>query len=62
MSMSETFHVPSNSGFLFAPVLWSSFEQTPLTCKVKFSEGSSSRCQTPQAGELDVGLRILTPV
>ena len=46
---------------VFLPVLWSSCTDTPLACKARFC-GDSSWCQTPQGGELDVGLRTLTPM
>ena len=38
--------------FLFPPVLWNSFDQTPLAFKARFSGVSSSHCQTPRLGSL----------
>ena len=53
---------PPRVEFLFPPVLWNSCDQTLLTFKVRVPGGSSSFCQTPQFGKLDMGLRIFTPL
>ena len=37
---------------LFPPVLWSSCSEAPWAFKAKWSEGSSSWCQTPRWGSL----------
>ena len=47
---------------LFSPVLKSSYTHTLLSFNSKCSEGSSSQCQTPLAGEPDMGFRTLTPM
>ena len=44
---------------LFPPVLWSSCSQASLAFSTKCSRASSSRCQTPQLWEPDVGPQIL---
>ena len=46
--------------YLFPLVLWCSCTQAPLAFKAKCSGGFTSQSQHPQAGEPDVGLRILT--
>ena len=46
---------------VFLPVLWSSCTDTSLAFKGR-CYGDSFWCQTPQGGELDVGLRTLTPM
>lgn len=46
----------------FPSVLWGSCNSAPLVLKAQCSGGSSSWCQTPPAGEPDVGFRTFTPV
>ena len=41
---------------------WNSCSETPLAFRGIFSGDSSSHCQTPQAGEPDVGFRTFTAV
>ena len=49
---------PLRVEFLFPPVLWSSCNQTPLAFTARFSQGSSSRCQTLSLGSLTWGSKL----
>lgn len=62
-SVHEPLRIPCKSRVSVSPSPVELQQSSPLVCKAKCSGGSSSCCQTPQAGEPDVGIpdQLKTP-
>ena len=48
----KVWFLPSKTGVSVSPILWKSYNQIPLVCKVRFPGDCQSLCWIPRLGSL----------